>query len=90
MVIDLYSIKPIDKETLREAAGICRSIITVEDHFAEGGLGEAIKDALSEFPVSVHSLSVRKMPKSGKPQELLEYEGISKNAIIRKIKEVVR
>jgi len=87
-VIDLYSIKPIDKETLMEAARKTKTIITVEDHFAEGGLGEAVKSALEAFPIPVHSLAVGKMPKSGKPDELLDYENISKNAIVRKIKEV--
>lgn len=89
-IIDLYSIKPLDRETLFEAAKDSKKIITVEDHFEEGGLGEAVKNALSEIHVSVYSLSVRKMPKSGKPRELLEYEEISKDAIIRKIKEIVR
>ncbi len=89
-IIDLYSIKPLDRETLSEAAEDSKGIITVEDHFEEGGLGEAVKNALSEIHVSVYSLSVRKMPKSGKPRELLEYEEISKDAIIRKIKEIVR
>jgi transketolase len=87
-VIDLYSIKPIDKETLMEAARKTKTIVTVEDHFAEGGLGEAVKSALEAFPIPVHSLAVGKMPKSGKPDELLNYEEISKNAIVGKIKEV--
>jgi len=89
-VIDLYSIKPLDKETLSKAAATSKAIITVEDHFAEGGLGEAVKDALSEFPAPVHSLAVRKMPKSGKSEELLEYEEISRVSIIKKVKEVLR
>ena len=66
-----------------------KSIITVEDHFAEGGLGEAVKSALAAFPIPIHSLAVRKMPKSGKPEELLDYEGISKKAIIQKVKELL-
>jgi len=88
-VVDLYSIKPIDRETLREAAGDTKAIITVEDHFAEGGLGEAVKSALADLAVPVHSLAVRKIPKSGKPSELLDYEEISKNAIIKKVKELI-
>jgi transketolase len=88
-VIDLYSIKPIDGTTLLEAARSTISIITVEDHVAEGGLGEAVRSALTDVPVSIHSLAVRKMPKSGKPNELLEYEEISKNAIIAKVKEIL-
>ncbi|MFN3480603.1 MAG: transketolase [Thermodesulfovibrionales bacterium] len=88
-VIDLYSIKPVDKTTLAKAAKETKAIITVEDHFAEGGLGEAVMSALSEFRIPVYSLSVKRMPRSGKPQELLDYEGISKNAIMRKVKEVI-
>lgn len=88
-VIDLYSVKPLDKETLRKAAHITRSIITVEDHFAEGGIGEAVRTEMADIDVPVFSLAVQKMPKSGKPDELLEYEGISKNAIIRKVKELI-
>lgn len=88
-VIDLYSIKPVDKTTLEEAARDTKAIITVEDHFAEGGIGEAVKSAFDTIPVPIHSLAVRKMPKSGKPAELLDYEGISKNAIIKKIKEML-
>ncbi len=85
-VIDLYSIKPIDEATLREAASATRSIITVEDHYAEGGIGEAVRSALANSPVPIFSLSVKKKPKSGKPQELLDYEEISRGAIVKKVK----
>ena len=88
-VIDLYSIKPVDEKTLREAVSATKSIITVEDHFEEGGIGETVKSALSASPVPIHSLAVRKKPKSGKPEELLDYEEISRAAIIKKVKEVV-
>jgi transketolase len=87
-VIDLYSIKPIDAVTLKKAAEDTRAIITVEDHFAEGGIGEAVRSALAESTVPVYSLAVRKMPGSGKPQELLEYEEISAMAIIGKVKSL--
>jgi transketolase len=87
-VIDLYSIKPLDEATLYEAARDTKSILTVEDHFAEGGIGEAVRSLLAHKPVPVHSLSVGKVPKSGKPDELLEYEDISKNAIKKKVKEI--
>jgi transketolase len=88
-VIDLYSIKPIDETTLREAASATKSIITVEDHYAEGGIGEAVNSAIATYPVPVYSLSVKRNPKSGKPQELLDYEGISRTAIIKKVKELL-
>jgi transketolase len=88
-VIDLYSIKPIDQATLYKAASDTRAIITVEDHFAEGGIGEAVRSALSDLTLPVYSLAVRKMPKSGKPAELLDYGEISRNAIIKKVKELI-
>ena len=60
----------------------------MEDHFAEGGLGEAVLSAL-DIPCSFEILAVRKMPISGKPFELLDYEGISKDSIIFKIKNFI-
>lgn len=89
-VIDLYSIKPIDRETLQEAADATGVLITVEDHFAEGGLGEAVKSALASRPTRVFSLAVRKKPMSGKPEELLDYEEISRKAIIQRVLEITR
>ena len=79
-VIDLYSIKPIDEETLRS---LSTPIVTVEDHFPEGGLGEAVLSALAgadERPPVVQ-LAVREMPRSGKPAELLAAAGIDADAI---------
>jgi len=86
-VIDLYSIKPIDRDTLRKAAQRTRAVITVEDHYAEGGIGEAVRSALAGELVPVHSLAVRRKPRSAKPGELLDYEEISRTAIVRKVKE---
>ncbi|MBI5057116.1 MAG: transketolase [Nitrospirae bacterium] len=88
-VIDLYSIKPIDVKTLKKAGRITSAIITVEDHHIEGGMGEAVRTALADFDIPVHSLAVEKVPKSGKPAELLDYENISKNAIVKKVKALL-
>jgi transketolase len=79
-VIDCYSVKPIDAETLR-AAGT--PIVTAEDHWAEGGLGEAVLAALadSDERPQVSVLAVREMPHSGKPAELLAAAGIDADAI---------
>jgi len=90
-IVDLYSIKPIDITTLQKAAQETKAIITVEDHFAAGGIAEAVAGALCGYSVHhiLESLAVKKMPKSGKPEELLDYEEISKNAIINKVREVV-
>jgi transketolase len=89
-LIDSYSIKPIDAETLGRAARDTGIILTVEDHFAEGGLGEAVRSALTELAVPVHSLAIRKKPKSGKPQELLDYEEISRKAIVARVKSLIQ
>jgi transketolase len=88
-VIDLYCIKPVDKTTIQQAARDTKAIVTVEDHFSEGGLGEAVKGALDSFSMPIHCLAVRKMPRSGKPEELLDYEEISRNTIVKKIKELI-
>ncbi|RJR33711.1 MAG: transketolase [Desulfobacteraceae bacterium] len=87
-VIDLYSIQPMDTATVRKAAKDTKAIITIEDHFAQGGLGEAVMSALATNPIPVHCLAVRKMPRSGKPTELLDFEEISRNAIVRKVMEI--
>jgi transketolase len=86
-VIDLYSIKPLDEGALRKAARATGSVITVEDHYATGGIGEAVRSALAAEAVPVFSLCVREMPQSGKPEELLDYEGISRTAIVKMVKE---
>lgn len=87
-IIDLYSIKPIDAQTLKEAARQTGKVITVEDHYREGGLGEAVESVLTGL-APVHVLAVGKMPASGTPEELLDYEGISRKAIMAKVKEVL-
>ena len=89
-VIDCYSIKPIDVETLRKAASETQAIITVEDHYAVGGLGDAVLEALADtHHVSVHKLAVNKIPRSGTPEELLAYEEIDAKAIVKKVKEIL-
>jgi len=82
-VIDCYSIKPIDAETLKAAARDCGAIITVEDHWPEGGLGDAVLEALAEVENAprVHKLAVREMPVSGTPEELMHAAGIDAEAI---------
>jgi len=87
-VIDLYSVKPVDAATLLDAAQATKGLITVEDHYPEGGLGEAVRSALAPHPVPIYSLAVTKKPKSGKPAELLDFEDISRNAIVRLVKEI--
>ncbi len=90
-VIDCYSISPIDKETLIQAARKTGLIITVEDHNSVGGLGDAVLQALAEEKnVRVIKLAVTKTPKSGKPDELFDFEGISATEIVKKVKELLK
>src|SRR5262249_31953991 len=74
-VIDLYSVKPIDREELARAARDTGGrLVVVEDHWEEGGLGDAVLDAFTgvgEHPPTVVKLAVRKMPGSGTPAELM-------------------
>jgi transketolase len=83
-VIDCYSIKPIDIKTLRAAARETRAILTVEDHWPEGGLGEAVLSALSDESERppILRLAVREMPFSGTPAELMHAAGIDAEAIV--------
>jgi transketolase len=85
-VIDLYSVKPVDEKTLLKAAKQTRAILTVEDHYAEGGIGDAVRTALAALPIPVHSLAVRKKPKSGPPEALLDHAGISRRYIAEGVK----
>lgn len=88
-VMDLYSVKPLDEAALLDAAKATGLVITVEDHFPEGGIGEAVRSALWSSGVPVYSLAVRKEPKSGLPRELLDFEEISRKAIVAKVKELL-
>jgi transketolase len=83
-VLDCYSIKPLDAETVRLFASSARAIITVEDHWPEGGLGDAVLEALADIPERpvVRKLAVREMPGSGTPEELLHEAGINADGIV--------
>jgi transketolase len=91
-VIDAYSIKPIDAETLRDAAEATGGrIVTVEDHWPEGGLGEAVLAAFADADERprVKVLAVSGMPHSGKPAELLAAAGIDADHIAQAARELV-
>jgi transketolase len=82
-VIDAYSVQPVDRATLLAAARETGNrIVTVEDHYEAGGLGDAVSAAVSAEGVSVTRLAVREIPRSGSPEELLEKYGISANQIV--------
>lgn len=89
-VIDLYSIKPVDVETLVKACKETRALIVVEDHYPEGGIAEAVRSALIYETTPIHSLAVRRLPRSGKPEELLGYEEIDAGAIVKQILLIVK
>jgi transketolase len=85
-VIDLYCVKPLDGAALAaEVKATGGRLVTVEDHFEEGGIGEAVLAALLDAgsaPSKVRRLAVRGMPHSGKPDELLDKFGISARHIV--------
>lgn len=86
-VIDAYSVKPLARDVLLAAARKTRDIIlTVEDHYAEGGLGDAVAGELSAEGIRVHKLAVRELPRSGKAAELLARFRINADAIAAKVR----
>jgi transketolase len=88
-VIDLYSLQPIDREALLAAGTATRGqIITVEDHYAAGGIGDAVAHAVAESTIRVHRIAVREIPRSGKPDELLERYGISASHIVEAVRRI--
>ena len=92
-VIDLYCVKPIDGKALAEQIKATGGrLVTVEDHWPEGGLGEAVLSALAQVgasPVSLRQLAVRDMPHSGKPDELVDAFGISARHIASAVREII-
>lgn len=89
-VIDLYGVKPVDRDALLAAArATADTLLTVEDHYAEGGLGAAVAEAVADTGVRVHRLAVRGVPRSGAPKKLLELFGIGRAAIIERVREIV-
>ena len=92
-LIDAYTVKPIDRATLAaavKATGL--RIVVVEDHWVEGGIGDAVLAALAEEgvgPLRYRHLAVREMPGSGKPMELLDAAGISAKQIVAAVRELV-
>jgi transketolase len=89
-IIDLYSIVPIDVATLKQAAQATQKrILTVEDHYLHGGLGDAVLSALSTEGVCVHKMGIQEIAHSGKPAQLLDHYGISAGAIVEKAKQLV-
>jgi transketolase len=88
-VVDAYSIKPLGKDLIKAAAQKTNNLVlTVEDHYPEGGLGDAVAGELTGDGVKVHKLAVGELPRSGKAEELLAKYGIDANAIVKKVKSM--
>jgi len=88
-VIDAYSIKPLGKDVILAAAKKTgNTVITVEDHYAEGGLGDAVAGELSSEGIKVHKLAVVGIPRSGHAAELMAAFGIDAAAIVKKVKSL--
>ena len=87
-VIDAYSIKPIDEKTLLEAARETGGrLIVVEDHYWDGGLGDAVLNAVGNR-AEVHKMAVRDVPRSGTPEELIDAFGISAKQIAKMVRSI--
>ncbi len=88
-VIDCYSVRPLDEETVRAAAQATKRVIVVEDHYESGGLGAAVLRTLGGMDIALQHLCVRNAPRSGTPTELLAYEAIDAAAIRRTVATMV-
>ena len=88
-VIDLYSLQPIDAATLVRCARETKGrVITVEDHYPGGGIGDAVASAIASDGFTVERLAVREIPRSGTPDELLDRFGISARHIVAAVRRV--
>lgn len=88
-VIDLYSVKPVDADTLREAAQETGALVVIEDHYPQGGLADAVREALAGAGAPVHSLAVTKRPLSGSTDDQLAHQGLSARGIVEAAKRVM-
>jgi transketolase len=89
--VDLYSISPIDRATLLDCARATHGrILTVEDHYAHGGLGDAVLSAVATEGIKVHKLAVHTIPHSGKPDELIDHFGIGVRSIVETAKQIIK
>ena len=89
-VIDAYSVQPIDTQTMIDAAKATGAMITVEDHYPAGGIGDAVSEAIALTGVGVRRLAVREIPRSGQPDELLDRYGISARHVVDAVRAATR
>lgn len=89
-IIDPFTIKPLDRETiLKNAKEVQMRVVVVEDHYPEGGIGEAVLSALAGHDVKFMHLAVREVPRSGPPEVLLDKYGISAKCIVNAVNKLV-
>ena len=85
-VIDAYSVKPLDTQTIVKYATKTGHVIVVEDHYPDGGLGDSVRQALDGMDVKFTHLAVSKTPRSGTSAELLQFEKIDAQAIVKAVR----
>jgi len=91
-VMNLSSIKPIDKDSILKLAKETKAIVTVEDHQIAGGMGSAVAEILAQnYPVPIEFIGIKdKFGQSGEPEELIEHYEIGKDAIKKAVKKVLK
>jgi transketolase len=89
-VIDIFSVKPIDTELLVQSARVTNNtILTLEDHHIEGGVGEAVAGAVAPEAIRVIRVGINSLPRSGKPEELMAFYGLTAEKIAGKVRSLV-
>jgi transketolase len=89
-IVDLYCVSPVDRDGLvRAGRATGGHLVTVEDHYAAGGIGDAVAEAVAGAGLTVHRLAVLEIPRSGRPEELLDRYGISASHIIEMVQDIV-
>lgn len=88
-VIDLYSVKPVDADTIVAAGKATGLILTVEDHYAAGGIGDAVCEVAAPHGLRVQRVAVPGLPRSGTPEQLMDINGLSARALAATIRQLV-
>jgi transketolase len=89
-VIDLYSVKPVDAATLLAAGRATGLLLTVEDHYSAGGIGDAVCEVVAPHGIRVERVAVPGVPRSGTPEELMDLNGLSARALAETVRRLVR
>lgn len=91
-VMDLFTVKPIDQDGIIKNAQECGGrILVVEDHYPQGGIGEAVLSAVAEVrDIYMKHVAVKKVPRSGSTAELLDYYGLTAKHIVEYVQEILK